>query len=142
MKISKIIIIDSINKKFKLKNILKEGIILFFNKCNMNHMFYKCRELKKINLSNFNIENVKNISSIFEECSSLKEINLSNFNAKKVVIELLNYIIPSYSTKSSQQQLMSCQKFKNNHSQLKNFHFEIFPFGKIKISIFIFYNRR
>ena len=48
-------------------------------------MFYECSSLKKINLSNFNANNVTNMSGMFEGCSSLKEINLSNFNTNNVI---------------------------------------------------------
>ena len=50
----------------------------------MSYMFYGCSSLKKLNLSNFNTNNVTDMSGIFFECKSLKEINLSNFNTKNV----------------------------------------------------------
>ena len=40
--------------------------------------------IKKINLSNFNTNNVTNMNSMFYECSSLKELNLNNFNTNNV----------------------------------------------------------
>ena len=46
----------------------------------MNSMFSRCSSLNKINLANFNFNNVTNLSYMFSGCSSLKEIELSNFN--------------------------------------------------------------
>ena len=50
----------------------------------MSWMFNKCSSLKKINLSNFNTNNVTNMIGMFYECSSLREINISNFNTNNV----------------------------------------------------------
>ena len=50
----------------------------------MSFMFDHCSSLKEINLSNFNINNVKDMSDMFYECSSLKELNISNFNTNNV----------------------------------------------------------
>ena len=47
-------------------------------------MFSKCSSLKKLNLSNFNANNVTNMSYMFNKCSSLKELNLSNFNIRNI----------------------------------------------------------
>ena len=47
-------------------------------------MFYECSSLKKLNLNNFNTNNVTNMSCMFYGCSSLKELNLSNFNTNNV----------------------------------------------------------
>ena len=46
----------------------------------MNRMFFGCFSLKKLNLSNFNTNNVTDMSEMFHGCSSLEEINLSSFN--------------------------------------------------------------
>ena len=40
--------------------------------------------IKRINLSNFNANNVTNMSCMFYKCSSLTNINLSNFNTNNV----------------------------------------------------------
>ena len=42
-------------------------------------MFFECKNLIDINLSNFNTQNVTNMYSMFYRCESLKNINLSNF---------------------------------------------------------------
>ena len=50
----------------------------------MSYMFYECKSLKELNLSNFNTNNVRNMEYIFCGCSSLQELNLSNFNTSNV----------------------------------------------------------
>ena len=49
-----------------------------------NYMFYDCKSLININLSNFNTENITDMSYMFYNCYSLTNINLTNFNTKKV----------------------------------------------------------
>jgi len=51
----------------------------------MSYMFYDCKSLKSIDLSNFNINNVHNMSHMFDGCDSLESINLANFNTKNVI---------------------------------------------------------
>ena len=43
-------------------------------------MFSNCSSLKKLNLSNFNTNNVSNMNTMFSGCESLIELNLNNFN--------------------------------------------------------------
>ena len=38
------------------------------------------KELKELDLSNFNTNNAKNMSYMFDRCNSLKELDISNFN--------------------------------------------------------------
>ena len=45
----------------------------------MRGMFYNCKSLKELNLSNFNTINVVSMRAMFWGCSSLKELNISNF---------------------------------------------------------------
>ena len=47
-------------------------------------MFSKCSSLKKLNLNNFNTNNVTNMRGMFDGCSSLKELNLNNFNTNNL----------------------------------------------------------
>ena len=47
-------------------------------------MFYECKSLTNINLSNFNTQNVTNMNNMFEGCGSFTSINLSNFNTHNV----------------------------------------------------------
>ena len=50
----------------------------------MSCMFYDCKSLKSIDLSNFNTNNVINMSHMFSDCESLESIDLSNFNTNNV----------------------------------------------------------
>lgn len=49
----------------------------------LNHMFYKCSNLTKLDLSNFNSQNIVNMREMFYGCSSLTYLNLSYFNIQK-----------------------------------------------------------
>ena len=51
---------------------------------NMSYMFSGCNSLTNINLSNFNTQTVNNMSYMFFWCESLNNINLSNFNIQNV----------------------------------------------------------
>ena len=64
--------------KYTIKYIFKKIII------NLNFMFFNCRSLTNINLSNFNTNNVTNMSCMFCDCISLINIDLSNFNTNNV----------------------------------------------------------
>ena len=48
-------------------------------------MFSYCSSLKKLDLSNFNTENVWTMDNMFCGCSKLKELNISNFSSKNLV---------------------------------------------------------
>ena len=50
----------------------------------MNNMFCGCCQLKELDLSNFNTNNVTDMSWMFYSCRSLKELNLFNFNTNNV----------------------------------------------------------
>ena len=50
---------------------------------NMKKMFYKCTNLKEINLLSFDITNVIDISNMFSECENIVNLDLSSFNNKK-----------------------------------------------------------
>ena len=53
---------------------------------NMHGMFYNCKELEKINLSQIDTSNVTDMSYMFYNCNKLKEIEgIQKFNTKKVV---------------------------------------------------------
>ena len=51
---------------------------------NMSGMFNGCYFLEELDLSNFNTNNVTNMKEMFYNCSSLEELDLSNFNTNKV----------------------------------------------------------
>ena len=71
---------------YKIEQIGKNIIKYIFKqpKANTNYMFCDCSFLTKIDLSNFNTQNVTNMSNMFSRCSSLTIIDLSNFNTQKV----------------------------------------------------------
>ena len=71
---------------FGCKNIIKLDFSNFDTSqvTNMSNMFYNCNSLKKINLANFNTENVDNMSSMFSFRNSLLNLNLSFFNTQNV----------------------------------------------------------
>ena len=86
--------------KYSFQNKLKNTCFMFYecssltkinlsnfnsdNVIDMAYMFYECSSLTNINLSNFNTNNVTNMEGMFWECSSLTNINLSNFNTSNV----------------------------------------------------------
>ena len=47
-------------------------------------MFYGCKSLTNLNLSNFNTQNVNNMECMFSYCKSLNNLNLSNFNTQNI----------------------------------------------------------
>ena len=57
---------------------------------NMSYMFNECHELKKIDLSSFNIKNVKYTSYMFGNCQKLDEVDLSGskFNKDTIMIHM------------------------------------------------------
>ena len=50
----------------------------------MEFLFKGCKYLEKINLSNFNTDNVKTMNNMFYNCKNLKNANLSFFETKNV----------------------------------------------------------
>ena len=71
---------------YKCRNIIKIDLSSFNSKyvTNMCGMFEKCDNLKDINLKNINTSNVKNMSWMFNECESLTNLNLSHFQTQNV----------------------------------------------------------
>ena len=51
---------------------------------NMSQMFYICRSLKKLDLSNFKTDKVTDMHEMFWGCDSLSVLNLTSFNTEKV----------------------------------------------------------
>jgi surface protein len=51
---------------------------------NMLDMFYDCRKLTSLDVSNFNTSQVTDMSGMFERCSSLTSLDVSNFNESQV----------------------------------------------------------
>lgn len=50
----------------------------------MKYMFSNCTSLKSLDLSNFDTLNVTTMNAMFTKCYALKELDLSNFNTSKV----------------------------------------------------------
>lgn len=51
---------------------------------NMSYMFYNCRSLTSLDVSNFITNKVTTMASMFHHCQSLEYINVSSFNTDKV----------------------------------------------------------
>ena len=73
-------------KYFKFENTgeYKIKIKLNFLIKDCGFMFYNCKNITNIDLSNFNTKNVTNMQGMFAGCKSLKNLNLSNFNTQNV----------------------------------------------------------
>ena len=71
---------------FKCKNLTTLDVSNFntINVTDMNYMFNGCGNLTTLDLSNFNTSNVTNMSAMFYECTNLKTLDVSNFNTSKV----------------------------------------------------------
>ena len=50
----------------------------------MTNMFYNCRALKNLNLSNFNTTSLLNMNSMFRNVNKLITLDISNFDTSKV----------------------------------------------------------
>ena len=50
----------------------------------MQKMFYNCKNLSSLDLSNFNTEKVTDMNKMFYNCNKLSSLDLSNFNTEKV----------------------------------------------------------
>ena len=76
-------------------------------------MFFKCYNLKEIDLSSFNTSNVKNMSYMFYYCKNLKEINLSSFNTSNV--ENMSYM---FDRCFNLKKLIIKKEFKNDFEKI------------------------
>ena len=54
------------------------------NVTNMAHTFRECKLLTSLDVSNFNTANVTNMISMFDGCNLLVSLDLSNFDTSKV----------------------------------------------------------
>ena len=77
-------------------------------------MFDGCSSLKKLNISNFNTNNVTKMGCMFRGCSSLKELNLSNFNTNNVTN--MNYMFEGCSDEFK-------KKIKSKYKNIKEVAF-------------------
>ena len=51
---------------------------------NMSHLFCYCWEIKELNLSNWDVSNVEDMNNMFWGCESLKLLDLSKWDVSKV----------------------------------------------------------
>ena len=74
----------SYSYKFPVKG--RYNIQYSFKKCltKTNHMFWGCKSIINLNLSNFNTQNVTNMSHMFGGCNTLQSLTLFNFNTQNV----------------------------------------------------------
>lgn len=72
--------------RFKKCNFTDIKINMPENKCltNLNSMFEESKNLKSVDLSNFDTTNIKSMNLMFYECTNIENINLANFNTKEV----------------------------------------------------------
>ena len=70
--------------KFKEKGKYIIEYLFKNNLTKINYMFYNCKSLTNLDLSNFNTQNVTDMNSMFSNCNSLTNLNLSNFNTQNV----------------------------------------------------------
>jgi len=86
--------------QFNLKILMKSCCCLFYclnnlkildlssfntqNVTNMSYMFCNCKNLKILDLSSFNTQNVTNMCGMFYNCKNLKSLDLSSFNTQNV----------------------------------------------------------
>lgn len=54
------------------------------NVTDMEEMFFGCKELQELNVSNFRTGSVTNMSSMFNTCTALRNIDVTNFNTSSV----------------------------------------------------------
>ena len=72
-------IIPSIEGEYEIK------LLIFIKMENFSHMFYNCKNIISINISNFNTSNVIDMSYMFSGCSNLSNISdISFFNTINV----------------------------------------------------------
>lgn len=50
----------------------------------MDYMFYKCEQLRALDLSGFNTEKVEDMRDMFSNCKNLETLNLSSFKTNKL----------------------------------------------------------
>ena len=99
------------------ENIIKIDFLFnsYFVK-NMKKMFYKCVNLKEINLLTFDFTNVKDMSYMFSDCENLVSLDLSSFY-NKIFCKNLCYLDLSNFTNNNNLNLKcmfhNCKKLKN-----------------------------
>ena len=64
--------------KYEIKYILKGNLT------KLNHMFYNCCNLIKLDFSHFTQNNITNMCNMFNGCTKLEELNISNLKTQNV----------------------------------------------------------
>ena len=79
-------LVNSSNMFFSCKSLISLDLTNFNSAYikNMSCMFFGCTNLENLNVSNFNTENVTYMSNMFSYCSSLKSLDLSSFKTENV----------------------------------------------------------
>ena len=80
----------------------------------MEGMFFFCKSLIKLEISNFNTKKVKNMDSMFFSCASLKDLDISNFD--------LNLTYMGYMFDKCSDELKT--KVKGQNKNIKDIAFE------------------
>ena len=66
------------------------------------YMFYRCKEMTALNISNLNTENATDMSNMFHGCMKITNLDLSNFNTSGVTeaasMEYMFYKMPALNT--------------------------------------------
>ena len=106
---------------------------------NMGYMFYGCKLLTSIDLSNFFTYNVKKMCSMFESCEELESIDLSSFDTSKVedfnsmfrLCKKLTGIDLSHFNTSKVQTMVSMFEGCSNLKQVDMSHFDTYNVTKM-----------
>ena len=88
----------------------------------MNSMFKECQLLEKLDLSNFETNEVTNMNFMFNGCSSLKVLNLSNFKFKNTTSVVCMFGLCSEELKKSIRNIYKCL----NQNAFNNYPFDGF----------------
>ena len=117
----------------------------------MEGMFYNCKLLKNLDISNLNTFSVTSMKELFNGCSSIKSINLSNFHTENVHYmdlmfyqckSLLSIYLNSFKTenlKSSSYMFYECHSIESLNlssfttSQILNINFMFYNCKSLKI---------
>ena len=79
--------IDNVVNSYTFSSVGKHTVKMMYDKCNFTscyYMFYYCRELTSLDLSNFNTSKVTDMRSMFSICGGLTSLDVSSFNTSKV----------------------------------------------------------
>ena len=123
------------------KNTIKYSFKNSLNKANF--LFYKCENLTKIDLSNFNTEEVTKMNAMFSECVSLTSINLTNLCTANVIdmnhmfykcVSLTNIDVSSFNTEN----VVYMHSMFEGCASLTNLNLSNFNTKKVTVMIWMF----